>query len=128
MSGKIRIYLASPWIHKADALVAQTQFEAAGFEVVSHWIRYHVNSGDDAELQAQAVEDYAEIVAQTDAFVILNLALSEGKAFEFGVAYRQKLPCVVVGSRERNIFYHLPGVVQVETVEEAIAALWRIQR
>ena len=126
--GNIRVYLAAPWLHKADALVAQEQFEAAGFEVVSHWIQYHGDGANDAELQAQAVEDYAEIVAKTDAFVILNLALSEGKAFEFGVAYRQKLPCVVVGSRERNIFYHLPGVLQVETVEEAITTLRRIQR
>ena len=122
------MYVAAPWLHKADALVAQTQFEAAGFEVVSHWIQYHGDGANDAELQAQAVEDYAEIVAKTNAFVILNLALSEGKAFEFGVAYRQKLPCVVVGSRERNIFYHLPGVLQVETVEEAITVLRRIQR
>ena len=119
----MKVYCAAPWVHKADALVAQTQFEAAGFEVVSHWIQYHGDGANDAELQAQAVEDYAEIVAKTDAFVILNLALSEGKAFEFGVAYRQKLPCVVVGSRERNIFYHLPGVLQVETVEEAIETL-----
>ena len=124
-----RVYLAAPWLHKADALVAQTQFEAAGFEVVSHWIQYHEDAiANDAELQAQAVEDYADIVAKTDAFVILNLALSEGKAFEFGVAYRQKLPCIVVGNRERNIFYHLPGVLQVETVEEAITVLRRIQR
>ena len=126
--GKLCVYVAAPCLHKADALVAQTQFEAAGFEVVSHWIQYHGDGANDAELQAQAVEDYAEIVAKTDAFVILNLALSEGKAFEFGVAYRQKLPCVVVGSRERNIFYHLPGVLQVETVEEAITVLRRIQR
>ena len=126
--GKIRVYLAAPWLHKADALVAQQTFEAAGFEVVSHWIQYHGDGANDAELQAQAVEDYAEIVAKTDAFVILNLTLSEGKAFEFGVAYRQKLPCVVVGTRERNIFYHLPGVLQVETVEEAIAVVRRIQR
>mgnify|MGYP001566688926 FL=1 len=126
--GKLCVYVAAPWLHKADALVAQTQFEAAGFEVVSHWIQYHGDGANDAELQAQAVEDYAEIVAKTNAFVILNLALSEGKAFEFGVAYRQKLPCVVVGSRERNIFYHLPGVLQVETVEEAITVLRRIQR
>ena len=125
--GKIRVYLAAPWSHKADALVALLALEAAGFEVVSHWIQYHGDGANDAELQAQAVEDYAEVVAKADAFVILNLALSEGKAFEFGVAYRHKLPCVVVGSRERNIFYNLPGVIRVETVEDAIAALRRIR-
>lgn len=118
----MNIYIAAPWVHKADALVAQEQFEAAGFTVVSHWIKYHADAETSAqELRVQALEDYLDIIARAKVFVILNLALSEGKAFEFGAAYHADIPCVVVGTRDRNIFYHLPGVAQVETVADAIA-------
>lgn len=122
-----KIYIAAPWVNRADALVAQEQFEAAGFEVTSHWIRMHSDLDYDTlpqselaqEFSAQAVEDIEDI-RKSDVFVILNLCKSEGKATELGVAYTLGLPIILVGECSRNIFYRLPGIFQAESVEAAI--------
>ena len=126
----IKIYVAAPWGCKPDALVAQRQFEAAGFEVTSRWITTH----EDAEYSDLADPAHAEMFAQhaiddvrdvqaSDVFVILNLALSEGKATEFGIAYMLGIPVIVVGPCSRNLFYRLPGVFQADSVAEAIIGL-----
>jgi len=119
----LKCYIAAPWANKADALAAQEQFEAAGLEVTAHWIKHH-SDGDtsDDELAEQAVEDVNDII-RSDVFVILNLALSEGKAFEMGVAYTLGIPVVLVGDRTRDIFYHLPNIYRADTVEAAIEGL-----
>lgn len=130
-----RVYLATCWVNKVEALAAQEKFEAAGFKVVSHWIKHHQDAADKAgetrttvnlldydfgELQDQAAEDIRDII-NADYFVILNLGLSEGKAFEMGFAYALTIPIILVGERTNNIFYYLNSVTQVGSVEHAIS-------
>jgi hypothetical protein len=55
--------------------------------------------------------------------VVLNLEKSEGKAVETGIALMNNIPIVSVGTRS-NIFQTL--AIEVETVQEAIAALDRL--
>ena len=118
----MRIYLAAPFNRKADTQKARAQFEAAGIDVKSDWIDFHPDGVvDAAELQRQAYKDLAQIDA-ADAFVVLNLEVSEGKASEFMFAYCNEIPCISVGPTP-NIFHHLKNVIRVETVEEAIAEL-----
>ena len=124
---KLKVYIAAPWVHKAEALAAKEKFEAAGIEVTAHWIKYHSDAalGDpqfDEELQEQAVQDVEDIV-QSDVFVILNLDKSEGKATELGFAYGLGIPTILVGPRTRNIFYYLPSIFRTDTVEDAIAGI-----
>ena len=126
----IRVYIAAPYGCKPDALVAQRQFEAAGFEVSSRWIttQEDVEYSDLAdpahmEMFAQHAIDDVRDVQASDVFVILNLALSEGKATEFGIAYMLGIPVIVVGACSRNLFYRLPGVYQADSVDEAIGAI-----
>lgn len=121
------IYLAAPWVRREDAREALIKFEEAGLEVTARWINVHPDTplegiNDRAELVRQASEDLADIM-RSDVFVILNLELSEGKATELGVAYALGVPVLLVGERSRNIFYHLPGVHRVDSVEEAIEAI-----
>lgn len=128
----ISIYLAAPWICRQQAAEAMDMFEAAGINVTSRWVKDHPDITDESEnrdyfLSKQAIEDLEDIV-QANAFVILNLEKSEGKAFEFGFAYAMGIPCMLVGERERNIFYHLPGVYQVRSVEEAITNLLEVDQ
>lgn len=130
MTEKLRIYVAAPWVNKPDALAAKEKFEAAGFEITSHWItrESHLTYADLAkpehedELVAQAVMDVEDII-RSDIFVILNLEKSEGKATEFGFAYGMDIPVILVGDRTRNIFYFLPNVFRAETVEQAIEGI-----
>lgn len=125
----LKVYIAAPWVAKNEALEAQKKFEEAGMEVTSHWIKYHptvsiegADSTDINELQTQAIEDVEDII-KSDVFVILNLALSEGKATELGLAYGLGIPIILVGKRDRNIFYHLPEVYQADTVDEAVRGI-----
>lgn len=116
------IYLAGPWSRKPDVRIARAQFEAAGITVQSDWIDFHPDGiVDPTELQRQAYKDLAQI-NNADAFVVLNLEVSEGKASEFMYAYCNAIPCISVGETP-NIFHNLAAVNRVATVEEAIRAL-----
>lgn len=134
------IYIAAPWIHRPDALTAKQMFEAAGFIVEADWITRQTDEGlserylagitspdDEHVLQREAVVDYKQATS-CDAFVILNYAKSEGKATELGFAVRERDSfgsprIVLVGPRTINIFYHLPSVEQVFSVEDAVRKL-----
>ena len=123
----LKVYIAAPWANKPDALAAKQAFEAAGFEVTSHWIEYHSgatlgNPADEEELCNQAVED-VEDVMKSDVFVILNLGKSEGKATELGIAYALGIPTILIGERTINIFYYLPNIFRADTVQQAITGI-----
>lgn len=118
----MKLYLAAPWAQKDTAREIARYLEAQDFTIVSRWLREHKNSNLHEELQVEAVNDLADIEA-CEALVLLNLEKSEGKATELGYAYKCQIPCIVVGSSTGNVFYHLPGVRVVDTIEQAIATL-----
>lgn len=123
----LRVYVASPWVHKGEALVAQRAIEALGLEVSSRWITQHEDVAPEdpayeAFLQEQAIIDLLD-VASSDIFLILNLAKSEGKATELGFALFLGISPLLVGPREGNIFYHLPQILQFPTLEGALVVL-----
>jgi len=127
----MKVYIAAPWAHRIEAAKAQTAFEAAGHVVTSHWIKYHPEGELPAEeLCVQAQQDLHDVL-EADTFVILNLALSEGKAFELGywlgffagydTMFRPRT--ILAGPYTRNIFYHLPEIEQVDTIADVIRLL-----
>lgn len=116
------IYLAAPWAHKAAARIARTALQAAGYTVTSDWIDQHDDTANPVDLAEQAIHDFNQ-VRKADILVILNLAKSEGKATELGVALASGKSVFLVGPRTINIFYHMPTVHQVDTVQEVINAL-----
>lgn len=127
------IYLAAPWKHKQDAKAAREQFERAGITVRARWIDFEsptpaTKPADDAGteyprnlLALEAGKDLEDIM-QADAFVLLNLAMSEGKACETGIALMLGIPIVSVG-KGRNVFLALPHVTQVSSLGDAIRHL-----
>lgn len=120
-----RIYLAAPWVHKDKAAQAKQRFIDASIEVVSGWTERENSPQeiDPARMQAQAMLDRDE-VGTANTLVILGSAKSEGKASEMGMALAQgKRVILVKEDRVGNIFYHLPEVERVDTLDEAIALL-----
>lgn len=123
----IKIYVAAPFVHRGLALAAKLRLEDAGFQVTSRWITRESNLTNDdinnpahfKELQTEALNDVADIVS-ADAFVILNSEKSEGKATELGIAFIRKMPVYLVGDLSRNIFYHLPGILRLDTLGEVM--------
>lgn len=128
----MRCYIAAPFIHKDAAAEAKAKFEAAGLTVVARWITEDLGLTNDdvgkpehdAVLQQRALEDMEDVLG-ADVFVLLNLAKSEGKATEFGMAYTSAIPIILVGPRTGNVFYLLPDVYRADTVEAAIAGIQR---
>lgn len=116
------VYLAAPWIHRASMVPVQDQFEAAGLEVTSRWIKLHPQTADPVQLRLQAEEDYDDVVS-SDYFVLFNTAKSRGKETELGIALEAGCSVILVGPPEGNVFYHLPQVTQVESAEAAIAEI-----
>jgi nucleoside 2-deoxyribosyltransferase len=122
----VKIYIAAPWIKKQEAIAVGEQFKAAGHEITSRWFYHEGDPNDSAgvtatneRIQVQANEDIKDVL-RADTLVVLNLAKSEGKAVETGIAIANNIPVVSVGPRS-NIFQALGK--EVDTVEEAIEYL-----
>ncbi len=127
----MKVYIAAPWHCREQAAQAQDDFESAGIEVSSHWIKNHLPNVENlgksfGELAAEASEDVTDLL-QADVFVILNLDKSEGKAFEMGIAHALGIPIILVGDRTRNVFYYLDDVTQVDSVEDAIKEVEKLE-
>ena len=122
------VYIAAPWVRKAEAISAGREIEAAGHIVTSRWF-YHGDGGNAMDstgitqpienIREQAWEDI-EDVCSSDVLVVLNLEKSEGKAVETGIAIASNIPIVSVGPRS-NIFQTLG--YEVETIQGAIEVL-----
>lgn len=117
----MNIYLAAPWANRDDAREAARHITEAGYDIMEAWWN-HSESHDHDELVNQAYSDVAGIV-RADTLIVLQLATSEGKAVETGIAIAQGIPVIVVGKRA-NLFHHLDGAVTVvETLGEALSIL-----
>jgi nucleoside 2-deoxyribosyltransferase len=122
----MRVYIAAPWIRKAEAIEAGKKFETAGFTVTSRWFFHEGDpkdptgySSDINDIRVQAKEDILDVML-SDAVVVLNLEKSEGKAVETGIALAHGKRVISVG-RRNNIFVTLG--TEVNSVEEAIRVL-----
>lgn len=113
------IYLAAPWANRTEARAARDVLVAAGVHVVSRWL--DVNETQTTQ-QQEATNDIVDIL-RADALIVLNLSLSEGKAWEQGYAYAMDIPIIVVGGPIRCVFQHLDQITKVETLDDAIDAL-----
>jgi nucleoside 2-deoxyribosyltransferase len=121
----MNIYIAAPWTHRhTDAQQAHDLCTAAGLTCVSTWTtRKILGSEDDPVVHSrEAVSDLRDL-DQARALIMLNLAKSEGKATEVGYALAREIPVIVVGPRTGNVFYSLPQVIQVDTIQEAIVVI-----
>lgn len=122
----MRVYVAAPWVRKAEAIAAGQRLEAEGFLVTSRWFDHNGDpldptglSSGRSDIRHQAREDLVD-VCRSNALVVLNLEKSEGKAVETGVALITGIPVISVGTRS-NIFQSLG--YEVNTLDDAIRIL-----
>ena len=124
----MKVYVAAPWKHRPEAAEAGRKLEAAGHIITEKWWEHKdvtINGTiveDAAELTRQALLDI-RAVQRADAFILLNLAYSEGKCVELGLALADEIGIIAVGKPGLNVFHYLPEVHWVETVEDAIVRL-----
>lgn len=115
------IYVAAPWVRRADARHVTRQLQQAGHLVTSHWVHLTDEATDPDTSRAEALKDLSDL-ERADALVCLNLEVSEGKAVETGVALALGRPVYLVGAPS-NIFHHLPQVRVVESVDALLPVL-----
>lgn len=138
----MRIYVAAPWTHKDDAKTYADALEAAGHTITKKWWEHRevpgyldpTIGGDElAELAQQSKEDMQGVLT-ADAFVLLNLEKSEGKAVETGMAFASAVMLahglaqtgvvafVLVGGKS-NLFHYAPMWQEAVTVEDVVRVL-----
>jgi len=122
----MKIYVAAPWVHKADARAAKERLQRAGFTVTSRWIDFKETQAGyeypEQVMRQEAMNDVID-VREADALIYLNLAKSEGKATEMGMAIAQEKPVLVIGGKANNVFLHSDYVQHVSSLDEAMARL-----
>jgi nucleoside 2-deoxyribosyltransferase len=98
--------------------------EAAGHILTSTWIwdDSHLHSKNSVESAVEDLHDVDRadsIILFTDTFVN-SKSQGKGKFFELGYALRAGKRCILVGEDKSCIFYHLPNMRHVKTIEEAL--------
>ena len=132
----MRVYIAAPYVRKADAKDARLQLAGAGIECCSRWLDFEdggtIETTDPAILRQEGIADVRDMMG-ADALVLLNLAPSEGKSVEMGMALAlayyddaeaglPPFPILVVG-KPSNIFHYHPYVTMCDNLEHAIRIL-----
>lgn len=122
----MKIYVAGPWVNKSDLKVVADKLRQEGFEVTSRWHDTSLNSNIyEAEkhvMQDEALKDFEDI-NKADTLVYLNLAKSEGKATELGIALAKGYAIYVVGGKLNNVFLHLPQITHRDDMFAVIGDL-----
>lgn len=123
----MKIYVAAPWTRKAEASAMGAALEKAGHTITKKWWEHRevpgylqtgIHPDENQELIQQAMEDIKGAL-EADAFVLLNLEKSEGKAVETGVALTSAIlrsfghttagisRMILVGGKT-NLFHYIP--------------------
>jgi nucleoside 2-deoxyribosyltransferase len=127
----LMIYLAAPWVDKENMETFAKQFNAEGHHITHRWWNVEEafeGTGKEKVLERYANEDY-EGVATADALILFNTAKSEGKAVEQGIALAKGIPIIAIGKlgeMSKNVFHYLPDYIWVDSIEDALVELRRM--
>lgn len=120
----MKIYTAAKYGRMGEMKRFGEIIRAAGHETTARWV-----DGAEETLEEKAegaLMDVADVQRADVLFFFAqpkgSLNTGGGRHFEFGYAFAQGKRCIVIGEHE-TIFCHLPGVVVVHTLSEALSLL-----
>ena len=118
-----KIFCAGPWLDRPQMQAIATKLQEAGHTITSRWVFEHpdlppTSPGYLELVKEQAMQDIEDL-AKAEVMVYLNSRMSEGKATELGMAMLLRIPILVIGKAERNIYLKLLPET-FETVEQVI--------
>ncbi len=115
----MNLYVAGPWVKKAEVAEVVEGLRANGWHVVSTWTEQDDTSDPDT-LERLAYRDFDELM-RSDALIMLypDIRSGGGKETELGASLALDNPVVLVGNIGANIFHRHPIVTVVPTVEAA---------
>lgn len=101
------------------------QLEALGHKCTLRWwdMPNPKPYSENTHLSEQLASEMHEAVFQAESFILLWEPTLYGALIELGMAMmtlRHREPIFIVGSERESIFFQLPGVEQVKTVEELL--------
>jgi nucleoside 2-deoxyribosyltransferase len=124
----MRLYVAAPFVERAEAKKVKAALMAAGHRVTSRWIDDHPGTSnaewiDDAEKGRQEAREDLQDIEKAQAFILLNnYEHSTGRAIETGYAISAGLPIYILG-RPTSGFHHLSQVKCFDTLDALLEAL-----
>ena len=117
----VRVYIAAPWVRRAQAREVRDYLVTGGYDVTSRWLDFTGDEHDERLLRREAQMDWNDVL-RSDALLLLNIEKSEGKAVEQGIALQKGIPIIAIG-KPSNVFHRLPHYTWVDTLGKAIQAL-----
>jgi len=129
----MKVYVAASIKDRARAEQIADAIEDAGHLITFKWWgdEGEIRDADEGKTWRDDPEQ-AQVLAQreqkgvwdADALVLCGHEKLMGALIEFGMAVSDEKPAIILpGCQRDSIFWHLPGVVQVETIEEVISEL-----
>lgn len=129
----MKVYVAAKWERKDDARACFAELRRFGHVITHDW-----TAEDDAGMTpgpehdsylAKCADLDVQGVCRADALIVLHHDALAGGLVEMGMALAfQDRPVIVVGAAgaaRQPIFYRLPRVAHVATMEEAVVMLTR---
>lgn len=108
---KPSVYVAGPWVRKAECAAFRDRLVKEGFKVTSRWLDLDESVDNSFKpenmqlLQQRAMEDIEDVLS-SDILMLMNLEKSEGKAVETGMAMLSAKGIVMLGDYT-NVFQTL---------------------
>jgi nucleoside 2-deoxyribosyltransferase len=124
-----KVYIAAPWANRATARITGQQCEDRGIEITHKWWDFEGDFEEAEKMQSYAEMDF-EGVRKADFLILLDLAKSEGKAVEQGIALALGKEIIAVGERgahSKNVFHHLANYHWVADPWEAFDKLLELR-
>jgi hypothetical protein len=124
----MRLYVAAPFVERAEAKRIKAALQAAGHKVTSRWIDDHPGTSnaewidDAAKGRQEAKEDIQDIQAAQGFVLLNNYEHSTGRAIETGYALSEGMPIYILG-RPTSGFHHLLPVRCFDTLDALLEAL-----
>lgn len=132
----MRIYLAAKFGEKQKMIEVATYLRSLGHVITSRWLdTVHAADADatEDELSLGAIENLVDI---NEADVVVTYSQPQGTAhtgggrhFEFGYAYANSIPVVIVGPRGEHVFHYLrKHVYHASDMEGLLVQLREIEK
>ena len=121
-----QIYLSARWERQQELRAVRNALIGYGHEVVCRWLEEEEDVTTNRG-QAEAADMCLADIVDADIFVAFTEFSRRpergGRNVELGVALELGIRVILCGPREENIFHHMGGVEQVDSVAELLARL-----
>lgn len=122
----MNIYVASKFENKEKVREAINLLTQAGHDIAADWTQHSLEGVPEDKKKNYQIEcayyDF-NAVKRCHVLILLDHPNMKGAYTEVGIALGAYKPVIVVGKIYDNIFFHLPNVELVDTIEQAILSL-----